>query len=371
VVFAGQGDTFVRDPAADSRLLCAIVKGSLHGADYLPAALRGPLLRKAATCADAELASWITAWRERVVRGESPTAEEISELLDAILRSQDPQQTLAAFWLGLSPEVSALVAQDSRVVFLHEVDAALEALVTLLPQDYASKIRELAYRWAVKSRASEWNIDRFANDALADHRAHLSFWRAIVYFWSKATERSLSHPIPELTADLGWVGIGYDRIQDLPRSLPLSHVLAIPLFSIVPIHEVALVAVAGSRANIIRTLERAGWERGTLPPPDTLEAALRSRGDQLGPVLPMVSYSSDGRRILLNGHHRIAALITLVADGLIPSSVLEHVPVRVTTVNPDLIVSMWATRGYGDLPRWIDIVGFHPPSRRLLQDNNQ
>lgn len=97
---------------------------------------------------------------------------------------------------------------------------------------------------------------------------------------------------------------------------------------------------------------------------------IESLGDIQG-KLPLIhaDIGGSGFHLLLNGHHRMAALISLVGDGILPAKLLEQIPVQYN--NSELRKCFQIERALFEdkKPRfgWKDLMIFHPPSLELLK----
>ena len=115
------------------------------------------------------------------------------------------------------------------------------------------------------------------------------------------------------------------------------------------------------RARILLRLTSRDWERGGLPSKNDLVVIL-SENDQ---GIPVVSRrTNQGKYLLLNGHHRLITLATLVTDGLLPRETLLRLPFNERDVSSVEILQD-AGIPYPNFS-WIDAVGFHPPTQGLM-----
>lgn len=88
--------------------------------------------------------------------------------------------------------------------------------------------------------------------------------------------------------------------------------------------------------------------------------------------LPLLSRGdSQSRRLLLNGHHRIGALISLVADGLLPQEVLSRIPFHAAAeIEPQALIHRAFAGASLPNPRfslnWLELMSFDDRSREWL-----
>jgi hypothetical protein len=158
------------------------------------------------------------------------------------------------------------------------------------------------------------------------------------------------------------------ELEEIPAELPLGDVF--------PIHYLdnhargdGATALNGSRQNILRRLYLQHWRPGNSPSAQELAVALLDDQSHL----PLLSTSdAQGRRLLLNGHHRIGALITLVADGLLPEEILGRIPFHVAAqVEPEALIHR-AFAGASlpnprTSPNWLELLSFDERSRDWLE----
>ncbi|HKY63828.1 MAG TPA: hypothetical protein VJR29_10440 [bacterium] len=158
------------------------------------------------------------------------------------------------------------------------------------------------------------------------------------------------------------------NLEPKPAELPLRQVL--------PIHYLdnhaqgdGAAALNGVRRSILRRLYFQYWRPDRSPSFQELAVALLDEQNHL----PLVSRpDSQGRRLLLNGHHRIAALLSLVADGILPEEVLTRIPFhRDRDLDPEALIHRAFAGGTLPNPRsgvgWRQLLGFDEPSRVFLE----
>lgn len=127
-----------------------------------------------------------------------------------------------------------------------------------------------------------------------------------------------------------------------------------------------------TRNQMVTVIQESGWRRGDSPSAEVLETAFRTlmpEGD-----LPLITRpNSQGRFLLIQGELPIAAVISLVAEGVLPREVLGGLPVqRVEQLDG---VSMLSERKDGILKDehesfgWGDVLAFDPLSRRLVAES--
>ncbi len=153
-----------------------------------------------------------------------------------------------------------------------------------------------------------------------------------------ATQR----PFPNVSADgplpkvSRWQWTMMERLGEM-GSGKSKGVSLLPLSDILPLHGVKdqeeyLDSLQSIASGIMLSLESNGWKHGELPTDVQLEEITRewqyeALNDNSQYRLPLVSQSiGNGTRLLLNGHHRIAALLILVSQGFLPEEVLDRIP---------------------------------------------
>ncbi|MBI2083885.1 MAG: hypothetical protein HYT76_10030 [Deltaproteobacteria bacterium] len=112
-------------------------------------------------------------------------------------------------------------------------------------------------------------------------------------------------------------------------------VVAVPAQRVVPYHYLNLIPDNGSergplyldkindlRGLIIYRLMDRGWKPGSLPTEQMIQGALTCVGATYE-SLNIYGPTPAGLYLLRNGHHRFAALMTLVNDGVLPAEVLQ------------------------------------------------
>ncbi|MBL7684965.1 MAG: hypothetical protein JNK65_02890, partial [Deltaproteobacteria bacterium] len=114
-----------------------------------------------------------------------------------------------------------------------------------------------------------------------------------------------------------------------------------PLQLLIPSHDIYHASnefeiwINRSRQSMLLELKAQGWRLGSGYPPtqQMLSEILRNKEDEKPILISMKAI--NGKALVLNGHHRIATLITLVADGILPKRTLDAIPVQmVFTVSP-------------------------------------
>ncbi|MBI2336791.1 MAG: helix-turn-helix transcriptional regulator [Deltaproteobacteria bacterium] len=154
-------------------------------------------------------------------------------------------------------------------------------------------------------------------------------------------------------------------------------VVRLPLQRVVPIHTLYHPTAASNVFDTIQIIRQImlfkltmeGWQQGQEVSDSLLYKTLSS-SDSHG-LPPLVSAETEGgHALLLNGHHRMAALISLVADGLLPPGTLERVPfVRVHDQSPTHILQTAFVGGEaGSIGpfSWREVMGFSDRTRSLM-----
>ncbi len=186
-----------------------------------------------------------------------------------------------------------------------------------------------------------------------------------------------------MTRELGWqwglrkILSEIDLILGEPKRYQFRDV---PLHKIIPIHELDRISPDGPpltklqriREKILLQLKERGWRRGERPSRELLAEVLRSTDDRQDlPVL--TAPTAEGYFLLLNGHHRLAALISLVADQFLPPETLSEIPVQQSVdVNPYRLLLRFVTReSFEEIPswNWSKVLEFHAEGIRWLEKN--
>lgn len=152
--------------------------------------------------------------------------------------------------------------------------------------------------------------------------------------------------------------------------------IAASLRAIRPIHLLAngehgqpdLDKLEGVRLGIVGKLLAAGWQRGAMPSVEQLRIALKEESSAHRGLLPLVTTPTKQYpfHLLLNAHHRLAALATLVADELLPVSVLHAIPLRQPRFSTTALLREAFPEGDTVLLSWLDLLAFYPPAVKLL-----
>lgn len=127
-------------------------------------------------------------------------------------------------------------------------------------------------------------------------------------------------------------------------------------------------ALNAVRRSILSRLALQHWTPGRPPEEGALALALIDDESRL----PIVSRpDARGRRLLLNGHHRIGALLSLVADGLLPEQTLERIPFHeASEVDPEALIRRALARASLPNPNhpvnWRELLAFDPTTRDWL-----
>lgn len=149
----------------------------------------------------------------------------------------------------------------------------------------------------------------------------------------------------------------FDASRDI-QVLPLRKVSPIQLLN--PTLPAELAILNHYRDAIHGRLHRLGWTGRCDTDILLLASALLGMFDD-PPRLPIVSAAgSTGRRLLLNGHHRMAALLTLVTDDLLPDSVLRAVPFAEMDIDPQVLLPRFGITSWESsrLLKWSDVMWF-------------
>ena len=160
--------------------------------------------------------------------------------------------------------------------------------------------------------------------------------------------------------------------------LDTYQVVRLPLQRVVPIHNLYHPTAASNAFDTIQIIRQImlfklameGWQPGQEVP-DPLLYRILSSSDSHG-LPPLVSAETEGgHALLLNGHHRMAALISLVADGLLPPEILDRVPfVQVHDQSPTHILqAALVGREVGPIGpfSWREVMGFSDRPRTLME----
>ncbi|MBX7149954.1 hypothetical protein K1X76_12870 [bacterium] len=108
------------------------------------------------------------------------------------------------------------------------------------------------------------------------------------------------------------------------------------------------VFIEGDRINLDHLVERivdmfialrsVGWNEGEVPTIEMMRYVL-SQTLRDYPLPPVVSMEENGVRLCFNGNHRLGIIFIMVKIGLLPSSVLDTVPVIQVPVYPHDIMA--------------------------------
>ncbi len=122
--------------------------------------------------------------------------------------------------------------------------------------------------------------------------------------------------------------------------------------------------------NGIRRMMLYYWKRTDLSETERLNYMLRTHVGQrkgmggvnvsLQHTVPLVSLPDrHGRYVLLDGHHRLSTLISLVHEGLLPARLLDAIPCE--SLNADPVALVAETAAKIDVPSfgWADVVAFN------------
>lgn len=164
-------------------------------------------------------------------------------------------------------------------------------------------------------------------------------------------------------------------LGDFDADVTGKHIAA-SLRTIRPIHLLAngehgqpdLDKLEGVRLGIVGKLLAAGWQRGAMPSVEQLRIALKEESSADRGLLPLVTTPTKHYpfHLLLNAHHRLAALATLVADEILPISVLHAIPLRQPRLSTTALLRKAFPAGEAVLLSWLDLLAFYPPAMKLL-----
>lgn len=158
-----------------------------------------------------------------------------------------------------------------------------------------------------------------------------------------------------------------ERLNPRPARLALRDIL--------PIHYLdnhargdGAAALNAVRRSILSRLALQHWTPGRPPEEGALALALIDDESRL----PVVSLpDARGLRLLLNGHHRVGALLSLVADGLLPEQTLERIPFHeASEIAPEALIRHALARASLPNPNhavnWRELLAFDPATREWL-----
>lgn len=189
--------------------------------------------------------------------------------------------------------------------------------------------------------------------------------------WPQPLPRTFHYP-PGFAEWQNKVFAVLERDKETPRIQPVE----LDLAEVLPIHQVHrfkgsqsfLETIEEMRERIYRSLILDGWRPGQMPDPEVLREAITSTDRHYDNRPPLVgSAGAAGFSLLVDGHHRLGSLITLVGDGLLPPGILRRVPLERVQEHSSQGILDEALAGEA-LPSfgWSDVMGFHPPSLKLL-----
>jgi hypothetical protein len=172
---------------------------------------------------------------------------------------------------------------------------------------------------------------------------------------------------PVLNAPWPYQGMKPREAFGLDRSISWRPVL-VNLPNLQPVHYVGLPTARRTAQILNEAMIKAGYPDFTDVPEKVLRKILGDEGQEGKEVY--VSELIDGRRVVLNGNRRLAALAALVADGRRPPSILTHIPAKevpFTVGYPDAD-KRWAIEKmtWGKVLVWTDIFADWEDARRLM-----
>ena len=145
----------------------------------------------------------------------------------------------------------------------------------------------------------------------------------------------LPNPLAEAETGFGDVPSQAALVGCLGLFTPQLREECVSLRNIVPLHFFYHRASDGSVITTLNEIRKVMLNHisvvhgpsENVPSRDTLVKLLRGEDGNL----PIVSAETpSGIRLLMNGHYRLSALISLVADGHLPESILDSVPLQVS-----------------------------------------
>ncbi|HKX12521.1 MAG TPA: hypothetical protein VJP40_05165, partial [bacterium] len=163
------------------------------------------------------------------------------------------------------------------------------------------------------------------------------------------------------------------RDKQTPKIQPVE----LDLGQILPIHHIHrhkdggnfVKTVEEMRERIFRSLILDGWRPGQMPSPENLREAMTSTDLHHNNHTPLVgTAAASGVSLLVDGHHRLSSLITLVADGHLPPEILRRLPFdRVYDHSSQGILDEALDRNQLPSYGWKDVLAFHSPSVKLIE----
>jgi len=150
---------------------------------------------------------------------------------------------------------------------------------------------------------------------------------------------------------------------------------SISLSDIIPMHgfhnpQDVRGKIFGIMNAMLLTLTAGGYLSGEPPSEGILIELLKER-DQYD-RLPKVSQPiAEGKRLLLNGHHRLVALILLVKQGYLPHKTLQSIPVDIYELELEELLKplqhAYAQRSDAFRFSWVDLFSFDDDAAALVQ----
>lgn len=189
--------------------------------------------------------------------------------------------------------------------------------------------------------------------------------------WPQPLSRSFHYP-QEFAEWQNRIFAVLSRDKEAPKIQPVE----LDLGELLPIHQVHRFKGGGNfietieemRERIFRSLILDGWRPGRLPRIESLREAMTSTDLHYDNRPPLIgTAAASGISLLVDGHHRVSSLITLVGDGHLPAETLRRIPLeRVHDHSSQGILD--EALGQEALPSfgWKDVLGFHAPSLKLL-----
>lgn len=283
------------------------------------------------------LTRWTLARMERIkpARFTYPLNREVFSALAAM----DQMMKKRMERKGTSPEpeklrrsYAAFLASYGRYQRALEVFAPIEQKETIFPEQTKPLLKvQMAEQYFSNQDFPELQSNgRYPNDDFA---------------WQKGLSGALAE-IPDWDTE--------------ETTVPLNRVIPYHYLGHARRHESFIDTVNQIRKGWLFDLMVKGWRPGTPVEPEVLKVLMVSV--ETPRHLPLISgESGQGYALVVNGHHRLASLISLVADGLFPRDTLAKVPLeRIPAIKPSLLVRR-VFESSQFLPKfsWADVLQFH------------
>lgn len=116
--------------------------------------------------------------------------------------------------------------------------------------------------------------------------------------------------------------------KDVSLHVSLRDILPIHFLDYPSLYKGGLELLKERARRILAKLRESRGTTGTYPRETALFYALQSCGNSIRDTQPLLfEPTSSGKYLLVDGHHRLAALVLLVSHGILPPETLETIPI--------------------------------------------